>query len=431
MTESAAYITAMGTFMPGPPINNDDVEKYLGAVHGKPSRLRKKILKSNGIVSRHFAMNEHQETTYQNSELAAHAVAQCLERSSIDKRGVQMLAVASTQGDLPLPGMASIVQAALKLPPCEIITTHGVCSSGMMALKSAVNSVRLGEHENAVVCASELASRLLKKRRYESVDGEVDLEAEFLRWMLSDGAAALTIQNRARGGANGLCLRIDWIDIRSFASDFDLCMSCGSSDQRAWTVESGESSSDRPVGTNQNAQRAEKISKNPRVSPMYAPAPAPSLAAVREDLFFPNALSWQDYETYADAERDGALLIRQNLRILEAIVRVGVEGFLRLIEAGKIAPKQVDHFVCHYSSHFFRGEIMKLFKILGCEIPEEKWFTNLYSKGNTGCAAMFVALEELLYSGKLKVGQTVFCVVPESGRFCTAYMKVTVVENER
>lgn len=432
MSESSAYITAMGTFMPGPAINNDEVERFLGAVHGKPSRLRKKILKSNGIVSRHYALNDQQETTYQNSELAAHAVSQCLDRSSLDKKDVKMLAVASTQGDLPLPGMASLVQAALKLPPCEILTTHGVCSSGMMALKSAVNSIRLREHDNAVVCASELASRLLKKTRYESVDGEVDLEAEFLRWMLSDGAAALAIQNKPRG--NGLSLRIDWIDIRSFASDFDLCMSCGSSDQKPWTVDSSEQSHPNLNSSGRSSNLAQTASKNkarnPQVSPMYAPS-APSLAATKDDHYFPNAISWQDYETYADAERDGALLIRQNLRILEAIVRVGVEGFLRLIEAGKIAPKQIDHFVCHYSSHFFRGEIMKLFKILGCEIPEEKWFTNLYSKGNTGCAAMFVALEELLYSGKLRAGQTVFCVVPESGRFCTAYMKLTVVENER
>ncbi len=42
--------------------------------------------------------------------------------------------------------------------------------------------------------------------------------------------------------------------------------------------------------------------------------------------------SWQDYETYADAERAGALLLRQNLRILDNIVKVGVEGFLRLIK---------------------------------------------------------------------------------------------------
>jgi 3-oxoacyl-[acyl-carrier-protein] synthase III len=37
-------------------------------------------------------------------------------------------------------------------------------------------------------------------------------------------------------------------------------------------------------------------------------------------------------------------------------------------------------------------------------------------------------LEELFHSGKLQPGQTVFCFVPESGRFTTAYIKLTVVE---
>ena len=451
MTQSNAYITAMGTFMPGKSISNDEMENYLGKVNGKPSRLRKRILKSNGIVARHYAMNERQETTYQNSELAANAIKACLEKATFDKRDVQMLSVATTQGDLPLPGMASIVQAALKLPPCEILTTHGVCSSGMMALKSAVNSVRLGEHDNAVVCASELASRLLKGSRYEPVDAEVDLEAEFLRWMLSDGAAAMTVEGKPR--RIGMSLRIDWIDIKSYASDFDLCMSCGTSDQPAWSIDSYQTSEEESLQTSAKASRPAKSAgpgKRTHISPthispmhanpMHAPArsePAAPIAVVADSdenasasHYFPDAVSWQDYPTYAEAEADGALLIRQNLRILEAIVRVGVEGLLRLIQAGKITAPEIDHFVCHYSSHYFRGEILKLFKLLGCEIAEEKWFTNLYTKGNTGSAAMFVALEELFYSGKLKPGQTIFCVVPESGRFCTAYMKLTVVEGE-
>jgi len=308
-----------------------------------------------------------------------------------------------------------------------------------MALKSAVNSVRLEEHENAVVCASELSSRLLKGSRYEAVDAEVDLEAEFLRWMLSDGAGAMALQTKPR--LKGISLRVDWIDIKSYASDFDLCMSCGTSDQSAWTSDPAkEPSMKKTKHLYTNPMHAPLKRNNPTVSiaSNASNASSASLASVarvpalphtenQQTNYFPQAMSWQDYSTYAEAETAGALLIRQNLRILDAIVRVGVEGFLRLIQAGKIAPSEIDHFVCHYSSHYFRGEILKLFQLLGCEIPEEKWFSNLYTKGNTGSAAMFIALEELFYSGRLKPGETIFCVVPESGRFCTAYMKLTVV----
>jgi 3-oxoacyl-[acyl-carrier-protein] synthase-3 len=401
-----AYITGTGSYLPGPPIGNDEIEEVLGFVEDKSSRLKSRILKSNGIRSRHYALDRKQRSTHQNSEMASLAGDSCLERLGLERNKIDMLAVASTQGDLPLPGMASMVQAQMNLPPCEILTTHGVCSAGMMALKSGVNQVRLGEKKNVLVVASELASRLLKRSRYEAASQtNLDLEAEFLRWMLSDGSGALLVQSQPNH--RGLSLKVEWIEIISFASEFDLCMSCGTADQTLWSS----------------------------LAPKGVPAPSYALVGARESEAVPSKgkgayqgeRSWQDYATYAEAEKAGALLIRQNLRILDNIVKVGVDGFLRLIESGKISAAEVDHFVCHYSSHYFRGKILELFKMCGCMIPEEKWFTNLYTKGNTGCASAFIALDELFWSGRLQPGQVIFCVVPESGRFTTAYMKLTVV----
>lgn len=407
-----AYITSAGAFLPNAPVVNDEIEDVLGRVNGKPSRLRGRILKNNGILTRYYAMDREQRSTHSNAELAAEAVRACLERSAAEVDDVDMLSVATTQGDLPLPGLASMVQAEVGIPVCEILTTHGVCSAGMMALKAAVNQVRLGEKQNAVVCASELASRLLKRSRYEAVDGEcVDLESEFLRWMLSDGAGAALVQSRP--AERGLSLRVDWIELFSFASDYDLCMSCGTANQDDWALKV-----ESPMGT--GAGGGGDVARDGGAVALLDRLTVN--AAGRKER------SWQDYATYADAEKAGALLIRQNLRILENIVKVGVDGFLRLIRQGKIAPAEVDHFLCHYSSHFFRGQILQLFEICGCMIPEDRWFTNLYSKGNTGCASIFIMLDELLHSGRLQPGQVVFCAVPESGRFTTAYMKLTVVQ---
>ncbi len=62
-------------------------------------------------------------------------------------------------------------------------------------------------------------------------------------------------------------------------------------------------------------------------------------------------------------------------------------------------------------------------------IPEKKWFTNFYTRGNRGCASIYLMLEELFNSDKLQPGQKIFCFVPESGRCTTAYMMLTAVEN--
>ncbi len=405
-TLSEAYITTTGAFLPGEPVDNDSIEDVLGVVNGKPSKLKKRILSSNGIITRHYALDREQRSTHQNRDLATAAARECLSNAEIDDKAIDLLAVASTQGDLPLPGLASLVQAELGIGPLEIITTHGVCSASMMALKSAFNQVKLGEKKNALVVASEMASRLLKKSRYEAVSNlRVDLESEFLRWMLSDGAGAFLVQPRPRW--RGISLKIEWIEIVSFASHFDLCMSCGTNDQSLWAHSKSRDGNQKELAL-VSAGKSEQM--------------RPSQSVLTRDW------SWQDYTTYAEAEANGALLIRQNLKLLEDVVKVGVDGFLKLINEGKITASEIDHFVCHYSSHHFKGRILELLKLAGALIPEDKWFSNLYTKGNTGCASIFIALDELLRSGKLEAGQTVFCVVPESGRFVNAYMKLTVVE---
>jgi len=44
-----AYLTSTGSFLPGLPIDNSEIEDFLGRVEGKSSRLKARILKSNGI----------------------------------------------------------------------------------------------------------------------------------------------------------------------------------------------------------------------------------------------------------------------------------------------------------------------------------------------------------------------------------------------
>jgi len=69
----SAYITSTGMYLPGDPIDNETIESVLGMVHDKPSRLRKKILSSNGIKTRHYAMDRNQQTIISNSEMASRA----------------------------------------------------------------------------------------------------------------------------------------------------------------------------------------------------------------------------------------------------------------------------------------------------------------------------------------------------------------------
>lgn len=373
-----AFITHVGKFLPGKSIANDEMEKYLGQINERPSRVRSRILKSNGIQQRHYALDQQQRTTISNSQMAAAAVRDALRRGDIAPHEIDLLACGTTWPDLLVPGFASMVHGELtEFSPVEATSHQGVCCAGVAALNYAVSQVQLGKKRQAIAVASELASRLFKHTRFESEtavesgDG-LPFDTEFLRWMLSDGAGACVVSDRP--DKSGLSLEIEWIELISHANAHPVCMYAGTESPETLT-------------------------------------------------------SWMDYPSQADAAQQGAVNLRQNIRLLDTVVQLGVEGWLRLIEAGRVQPEEIDWLLCHYSSHFFRSQIVELLDKAGCMVPEEKWFTNLYTRGNTGCASIYLMLEELFYSDKLQPGQTIFCFVPESGRFTTAYIKLRVVSD--
>jgi 3-oxoacyl-[acyl-carrier-protein] synthase-3 len=161
------FINSIGKFLPGEPVDNDTMEEYIGTIGGKASRARKRILKQNGIQTRYYAIDRQQRTLFSNAEMAARAARQAIERSGLDPAEIDFMAAATSQGDFPLPGFASMVHGELKTPPCEIATLHGVCASGVMALKSAMLQILSGEKRHALACASEFPSRLFKSTRFD------------------------------------------------------------------------------------------------------------------------------------------------------------------------------------------------------------------------------------------------------------------------
>ena len=381
MMPRKAYINSIGKFLPNKPVSNDEMEEFLGLIGGKPSRLKSRILKQNGIRSRHYALNRNGEVTHWNYQLASAAVRDALLRSEVNAKDIEFLGVSTSQSDLLAPGFASLVHGDLHLPSCEIASFQSICAGGIMALQCAFQGIISGKRKNSVVCASEFTSRFFRGSLFEEANNlaknrGASFDSEFLRWMLSDGAGAAVLEDRPN--TNGLSLKIEWIDLISYADKFDLCMYSGTNKL--------------PDGTMER--------------------------------------SWYDYPNFATAANEGAILLKQDVRILDNIVKLGVKRYFELIDKGFFKPLEVDWLVCHYSSHVFRGMIVELLEKGGGMIPEDRWFTNLYTKGNTGSASIFIMLEELLNGGTLKAGQKILCMVPESGRFIVSYMLLSVIGQE-
>src|SRR6202451_3272420 len=159
-----AYITGTGAYLPGDPVDNEELKARLGVLPPPDARLRDRTLAANGIRTRHYAVDGGGQTLMLNEELAAHAVSRALADRGLGPEAVRMLATGTTQGDCLVPGFSSMVHGRLGGGPMEVLSAFGVCASGMAALKAAVSSVRLGEHPVAVAVGSELVSRSLGVR---------------------------------------------------------------------------------------------------------------------------------------------------------------------------------------------------------------------------------------------------------------------------
>lgn len=375
------FITGVGATLPGPAVSNAAMEAHLGLIGGKASALGRRALRWNGIESRHYAVDVEGRATTSNAGMCAAAVAAALDEAGREAGALGFLAGATTQGDLLVPGHASMVHGELAehgAGPMEVASFQSVCASSLMAAKAAWLNVRCGEHALAAACAGEFSSRWFRPGFYEGtalVDGKgrLALEAEFLRWTLSDGAGAVVMAPEPR--RRGLSLRVDWIELTSLAEAFDPCM---------WA---GASAGDR-----------------------HRPA-----------------RGWAELGP-ARAHAEGRVALLQDFTLLKRMIRAWVGVYLQRVERGRIVPTEVDHLLCHYSARSLREEIVGLLERTGGMIPEEKWFSNLPTCGNTGSASIWILLDGLLRSRRLKAGERVLGIVPESGRGMVGFMHLTAVE---
>ncbi|HTP39222.1 MAG TPA: beta-ketoacyl-ACP synthase III [Steroidobacteraceae bacterium] len=376
-----AYITGTSAFLPNAPVANDQMERILGQLGDKPSRARPTVLRSNGIQTRHYCIDPVTlQPTHSNATLTAAAV-RLLAADGFDLNQLDCLACGTSIADQLMPNHASMVHGELGLPPLEAVATTGVCLSGLASVKYGYMAVASGLHRNAIATGSELSSAMMSARNLQVESDHDELEArpelafdrDFLRWMLSDGAGAFLMQPEPRPGR--VNLRIDWIEIFSYAGTMETCMYAGA-------VKAADG---RITG-------------------------------------------WARY-TPAERERHTIMAVRQDVKLLNEHVMVYTvqKPLEALVQKRGLQADQIDFFLPHYSSKFFRDKVHAHMARAGVDVPQERWFTNLPTKGNTGSASMYIMMDDLVRSGRLQKGQRLMCYVPESGRFATGFMHLTVV----
>jgi 3-oxoacyl-[acyl-carrier-protein] synthase III len=375
------YINNIAKFLPNEPVSNDEMESILGLVNGKPSRSKNIILRQNGIKNRYYVIDKKGDIKYSNADITALAIKN-LENNTFLTKDIEVLSCGTSLPDQLLPSHASMVHGKLGNIPLEIMSPSGVCCAGMHAIKYAFLSILSGQSKNAVASGSEVISTLLRADKFNkelNCTNQLEknpilaFEKDFLRWMLSDGAGAMLLENKPN--SEGISLKIEWIETISYANELEACMYAGS---------------DKDANG--------------------------------------NLIGWREFDPELWLEKS-IFSVKQDVKLLDKyVVNRCITPLANILKKRSIdSHKDVNYFLPHLSSMYFKQKLYDELKNQGIEITDEKWFTNLTRVGNVGSASIYIILDELFHSGNLKKGEKILVMVPESGRFSYAYAYLTVV----
>ncbi len=381
MSLNEVYITNTAAFFPNDPVSNDEMEDYLGYINDAPSRSKAIVLRNNGIKNRFYALTKEGKPTHTNAQMTAEAVRSLFKDNPDGIKNIELLSTGTSTPDQLMPSHGVMVHGHLpETKPFEVVSPSGVCCAGMHAFKYAYLATKAGQVQQSVATGSERFSLSLVSGNFEDEakrlkdlvdDPYIGFEKEFLRWMLSDGAAAFHLSNKKN--ETGISLKVEWIEGFSYANELEPCM----------------------------YQACEKMKDG-------------------------SLKSYQDY-TQQELAEQSIMSIKQDVKLLSKnIVLYGGYGVSASLAKHGVKSEEIDYFLPHMSSNFFKDKIYQQLIANGTGIMYDKWFVNLDKVGNVGAASVYFMVNELFHSGKLKVGDKIFLLVPESSRFSYMYSLLTV-----
>ena len=374
------YINRIASFFFFFPISNDEMEEYIGLIGGNKSRIKSIVLRQNGIQQRYYALDKNSKLTHTNAQLAKEAIVKLFDNGQLPQN-VGLLVCGTSTPDQLLPSHASMVHGELGNFPMEIFSSAGVCLTSLQALKICYSNILAGLHDNAVCVASELTSPALVSKFYDpeyeathdnpDKDPYMAFEKDFMRFMLSDGAGAVLLQDHPEGDCP---LKVEWVEMTSYANELPTCMFMAS-----------------------------ELEPNGRLK------------------------SWKEFSPEEIKDR-GVLVGKQDIRQLKKYaIKYWVDHIETTLAKHNLNPEEVDYVLPHLSSMLFYDQVNDELIARGIALTKEKWFVNLPSVGNVGSAAIYVALEELMRTKGIKQGQKILLLVPESGRFSYGTVLLTRV----
>jgi 3-oxoacyl-[acyl-carrier-protein] synthase III len=199
--DQSPYVKLAGTgsYLPGESIPIDEIDRYLGDMPDAPHKVRRWLERIRPLMKEmldieyyHFAIDPvTRQFTEDNVTMSVKAAQKALSDAKMEAGDIDLILYGSAHQD-QMPTASVRIQEQLGIEQCGEISVHANCTSAYKALLLGYDLLKNGRYCNALVISSSMSSSELVTEYYNQA--LVTKEELFLRFFLSDGAAALVLK---------------------------------------------------------------------------------------------------------------------------------------------------------------------------------------------------------------------------------------------
>ena len=199
--DQSPYVKLAGTgsYLPGESIPIEEIDRYLGELPDAPQKVRRWLERIRPLMKEmldieyyHFAIDPvTRQFTEDNITMSVKAARKALSDAKMEAGDIDLILYGSAHQD-QMPTASVRIQEQLGIEQCGEISIHANCTSAYKALLLGYDLLKNGRYRNALVISSSMSSSELVTEYYNQA--LVTKEELFLRFFLSDGAAALVLK---------------------------------------------------------------------------------------------------------------------------------------------------------------------------------------------------------------------------------------------
>lgn len=190
MTTATTYLAAIGTALPGDPVDNATLSKVLGV-------NEEWIEVFIGTRTRHFARDLGSGVVrWSLADLCAQAAERALAAPGVDPSEIEFIVLGTATPDTLMPATVNHVADQLGLDQVPTFQLQSGCAGAVQALGVAQALIASGQYRTGLVIGGDVCSKHLDLQRDVSGAAPSDLVNYVL---FGDGAGAAVVTDEPRG----------------------------------------------------------------------------------------------------------------------------------------------------------------------------------------------------------------------------------------